>query len=396
MKKYKISNYIITIIFIGLLISVMIITVIKPKKVYSYYENRGMTPIPEFSKETLIDGTYFNDMESYLIDHCAFRESMVKLDIWLDLKLKRPMINDVVIQDDILLQWNNFENVNKAEIDKQAEFMADNLLKINNTINSYGGYFCYAAVPCQYAYFESEYPSYLNSREEYTKESLSSLRNYMNKNNLNFIDMGEVFDKLGNKEDYYSKVDNHYTLYGAYETYKSIIGKINSDTNFNLEFPDGDNIIFEEEPTYYLGSRLRKIMNLWPGEERLVKAKFKKDIPFTRMDNSVTTEATMYPEGPNEYNHVLYSYYMGGDIPETFINTKREDLPSVLIYGDSFTNAVECLMYYSFDEMRSVDLRYYNEMSLEEYINLYKPDVVICIRDYEALLSSDGNGKFFK
>ena len=374
----------------------MIITIIKPKKIYSYYENRSMASLPQFTSKTLTDGSYFNDMESYLIDHCAFRESMVKLDIWLDLKLKRPMINDVVIEDDILLQWNNFEKVDRQEIERQAALMSYNLSELNNIIKDYGGYFCYVAVPCQYAYFEDEYPFYLNSRKEYTDASLTSLKHYMNKNKVNFIDMGEVFDKLGHQENYYSKVDNHYTLYGAYETYKSITEKINADTNLNLEFPVGDDITFEENPVYYLGSRLRKIMNLWPGNEALVKANFKKDIPFTRTDNSVTSEASVYPQGFNEYNHVLYSYYMGGDIPETLIDTKREDLPSVLIYGDSFTNAVECLMYYSFDEMRSIDLRYYNEMSLEEYIKLYKPDVVVCIRDYEALLSTDGNGDFFK
>ena len=83
---------------------------------------------------------------------------------------------------------------------------------------------------------------------------------------------------------------------------------------------------------------------------------------------------------------------MGGDIPETVIETNRPELPSILIYGDSFTNAVEALAYYSFDEMRSVDLRYYDQMSISQYIQEYKPDIVVCIRDYESLLAVDGNG----
>ena len=84
---------------------------------------------------------------------------------------------------------------------------------------------------------------------------------------------------------------------------------------------------------------------------------------------------------------------MGGDIANTVIDTGREELPSVLVYGDSFTNAVECIMYWSFDEMHSLDLRYYSgELSFKEYIETYQPDYVVCIRDYEAVLAANGNG----
>lgn len=396
MKKQKISSYIITALFVGLLVFIMIITVITPKKTESYYENRALSEFPEFSKQSFIDGKYSDEVESFLIDHCAFRETMEKLDIWFDIILKRPMINDVVIKNDMLLSWNMPELVNKNEIETKAKTMADNLLKLNNIVENYGGYFCYTLVPCQYIMFQDEYPFYLNNRKKYTDASMSAFTKYMKENNLEFIDMGKTFKKLDNRDFYYSKTDNHYTIYGAYETYRNIIEKINSDTDLNLEFPKkDDDIVFQEVPSYYLGSRARQLMNLKKGNDKLFRANFKKDIPFTRTDNSITSESTVYPQGPNEYNHVLYSYYMGGDIGETVIDTNREDLPSVLIYGDSFTNPLECLMYYSFNEMRSVDLRHYNEMSLEEYIKIYKPDVVICIRDYESLISLTGNGDFF-
>ena len=93
---------------------------------------------------------------------------------------------------------------------------------------------------------------------------------------------------------------------------------------------------------------------------------------------------------------VLYSLYMGGDVGETVIETGRPDLPSILIYGDSFPNPVECLAYYSFDEMRSIDLRHYKDMTLADYIQAYQPDIVVGIRDYEALLSTDFNGSPFQ
>ena len=80
---------------------------------------------------------------------------------------------------------------------------------------------------------------------------------------------------------------------------------------------------------------------------------------------------------------------MGGDIANTFIDTHREELPTVLVYGDSFTNAFESIVWYSFDKMYSIDLRHYTEMTIDQFIDEYRPDIVICIKDYTAVLSGE-------
>lgn len=49
----------------------------------------------------------------------------------------------------------------------------------------------------------------------------------------------------------------------------------------------------------------------------------------------------------------------------TTIDTGRRELPSILIYGDSFTNAVESIAWYSFDRMESADFRYYKDKTLD-------------------------------
>ena len=121
-------------------------------------------------------------------------------------------------------------------------------------------------------------------------------------------------------------------------------------------------------------------------------AAFREDIPFTRLDNWQEVASAVYALPATEDEALTYGLYMGGDIAETCIRTDRSSLPTALIFGDSFTNAVESLAYYSFDEMRSVDLRHYKTQSISDYIAAYQPDVVICIRDYEALLSRSDNG----
>lgn len=83
---------------------------------------------------------------------------------------------------------------------------------------------------------------------------------------------------------------------------------------------------------------------------------------------------------------------MCGDAAETVIKTNRPELKKVLIVGDSFTNAMETILYLSFDEMRSLDYRYYTEKTLTEYIAEYQPDIVLIARDTSVCLGTDGNG----
>ena len=89
---------------------------------------------------------------------------------------------------------------------------------------------------------------------------------------------------------------------------------------------------------------------------------------------------------------VTYSVYMGGDIGESVITTNRPKLPNILIYGDSFTNPLEALLWTQANELRSIDFRYYTQSTLKDYITEHKPDIVICVRDETAFLSEAGNG----
>ena len=92
---------------------------------------------------------------------------------------------------------------------------------------------------------------------------------------------------------------------------------------------------------------------------------------------------------------MTYNLYMGGDHGETIIRTDRPELPSALVFGDSFTNALETVLYASFNETRSLDLRHYTERSLREYIEDYRPDVVICVRNNTFFYVNDGNTRMW-
>lgn len=369
------------------------VTLTKPKETYSYFENRSLHQKPVLTWNTFLDGQYFQSLESYFADHAALRTSLLKVETLADIHLvKRPVVNDVVVTEEVLLPKLSYSFFDEASVSREVVDFTKRLEKFDASVEAYGGTFYYVGVPCQYAYYEDQYPWYLENRAAYTETVMTAFRQEMDQRNLNFIDMGRVMKDLGRPKYFGSLVDNHYGLKGAFATYEEIVTRTNQETPYDLELLTDEAVDLLALPNEYIGSRERKLLNQLQFEEPLQVASFKEPIEFTRMDNGVEKQASMYQMPHSDFEPVLYGLYMGGDIAETVIQTQRPDLPSVLIYGDSFTNAVEVFAYYSFDEMRSIDLRHYKAMALEDYIEVYKPDIVLCIRDYEAIILKEGNG----
>ena len=394
----KIADFAFLLLFSAFLAAALLVTALKPKDTYNYYENRTLAVCPPLSREGLSGGAYFDQMEDYLVDHAAGRETLVraktKADIFL---LRRPVVNDVVVTDTALLAFKAYADVDADAVARKAERVADDLARLRDEVESYGGHFYYIAVPCQYASLEDLYPSYLYNKSAYTAVELPAFCAALAARNIELIDMGEEFDRLGGRAQFSSTVDNHYSLYGAYETWRALCGRVREVQGVDLPCPaldDGVTLRALQNP--YLGAYARKLLGLWDSGEPLYAAEFAEPVTFTREDNGVSVPATVYQMPASDTSDVLYSLYMGGDIAETVIRTGRPELPTALIFGDSFTNAFESLAYYSFDEMRSLDKRHYTDMSVADYVARYQPDIVVCLRDYESLLFESGNGVLFE
>lgn len=394
----KKSSIFCTASFLAFIALTAVVTTVRPKETYSYYENRSLPAFPQYTAESVNNGSYFSAVEDYCIDHAAGRNTILKLKTVLDKDiLKRPVVNDIVVTDHVLLEAHDYEYISEEKIHESAEWYARQLGELADLIESYGGYYCYVGIPCQTDYYADAYPEYLENFATRTAVTIDAFSSYAKEYGVNYLDMSRIADEIGNPEWFSSTTDNHYSLMGAYLTYTTIIDKINADTGSSLTYPleEKGEIQFRKLENRYIGSRERKLFGLSDIRDSLYTASFAEDIPFTRTDLGNPSPSVVYALPNDTATSVFYTLYMGGDCPETVIDTNRPDLPDILIYGDSFTNAVECLAYYSFDTMRAVDLRHYKEMTLAEYIALYQPDIVIGIRDYENFITPYFNGDVF-
>lgn len=362
------------------------------KETTAYYENRTLAERPALTLSSLWDGSFGIAFESWYSDHIPGRTALLKADtrVQMDI-LDRPVVNDVVMEaGDVLVPFQEYAEQTDAEYAEAAVPIADGFGKLNAHIEANGGVFRYVGFLEQRFYFADRYPDYLDSHETESAAADAIFAQALVDRGVSFLDMGAVYEAQGNPAEYYSTVDHHYNYYGAYAAYRAILDDLNA-AGFDLPVLTEADIDFVELPNPYIGTRNRKLYNLWPNDEKAVIGVQREPVTFTRTDNGQPSSRALFVYPQEAYMPTTYSLYMGGDFAETVLETNRPELPDALIFGDSFTNALETLLYASFDETHILDLRHYTEKSLKDYISEYRPDIVLCIQNDTFYYTATGN-----
>ena len=253
-------------------------------------------------------------------------------------------------------------------------------LSILRAADEAGAQLLYTLVPEQRTVFAEYYPDWMDNPGQQTKRSRQALFAALERAEIPALDLTPVFAQQSDLLSCYSRVDHHYTLKGAYVTYQSVCEA------FGIR---ASGISIAETQSDLLGTYNRKLYDLSPVREamQVVQTPFPE---YERLDNGAASDTPLIRIRGSGQS--LYGDYMGGDIAETIVRTNRPALPRILIVGDSFTNALELLAVFDFDEMRSLDYRHFDGPVLSDYIRAYRPDYVLILRDDVSCLGSDGNG----
>lgn len=358
----------------------------------AYYENRNLAAFPALTWESLWDGSFGADVETWYSDHAPGRTTLLKADTKVQMDvLKRPNVNGVVVNGDgVLLPFCDYP-AGPVEFGYSAEIMSARFGNLSRHVAEQGGRFLFVGIPEQSVYFSDRYPAELYDRKMEMKDGDDTFFRYLKEQGVPYLDLRETLDGMGKPEELYSRVDHHYTFYGAWVVYHAVMDRLNAD-GWQLPVLSEDDVEFRELPNPYIGSRSRKLYQLWKGGEKAVIGVQKDPVPYTREDNGSPSDKPLYITYENPEQPTTYNLYMGGDFGETVLKTDRPELPKALIFGDSFTNAMEPLLYTAFDETHILDLRHYQEKSLAEYVTDYQPDVVLCVLNDTFFYTPTGNG----
>ena len=349
---------------------------------WSVEENRALASPPQITLSSVWDGTLAQDFERFYKDHIASRRALLKLDTWVQMKLlRRPAVHDVVLGDTVLLPAPGFSaKQSEQELAAQAASIVQGLQRVQAAADSVGAQLLYVLVPEQRSVFASYYPAWMENPAVQTAQNRKAILSALDSAEIQSLDLLPVFSDVSDLLSAYSRVDHHYTLKGAYRTYQSVC------QTFGLTASD---LTISDASSELLGTYNRKFYDLSPVREAMQV--LENAFPaYERLDNGAPSSTPLI--APQTGSYGLYTDYMGGDIAETIVRTNRSELPKILIVGDSFTNALEPLAVFDFDEMRSLDYRHFDGPSLSEYIRDYRPDYVLILRDDVSCLTASGNG----
>lgn len=337
----------------GLLLSLSILNIASPKKVFSNKENRYLQEFPKLSKKTIISGEFSKEFETYTTDQFISRDNWISLKTIGDLAMlkkdntrvyfgKDHYLFDVDKRLDEEQFQKNIKNINK---------FLENLYEYNKDINISS-----LLVPTKSVVLKDKLPLYAPTVDE---ENIIDRLNSLLKDNMNIIDLKESLS--GKKDEYiYYKTDHHWTSMGAFYAYQHYMRQ-NGDSPLELE-----DFIIVKVSDDFLGTSYRKA-NLYLGKaDEIHIYKPKREIDYKITVNNAVKEDSLYDES-FLIKTDKYSYFFGGDKALIEIETSIKNDKNILIIKDSFANSFIPFLTNHYENISVIDSRYYNT-SITDYI----------------------------
>jgi hypothetical protein len=271
-----------------------------------------------------------------------------------------PSLFNETTQDFIDERIENYEDLIQAHPDKNFYLYYHEILE-NSKYHPLNPYFSEADKNQSFEYFENSLPD------------------------------GLVLEKfmLNGMEDhlkYYYRTDHHWNIYGvlrAYEDMYHMLANNYPDMSPILEIED----IVEFPEIEFLGSLSRETLFPIDGDEFWVEV---VDFPAFEIIKSgqKLSEHPRWAYFEDSYSTIPYTNHFNefyGKVTDlieyTFTNGSDRNL---LIIGSSFRNALDPLLGSHYHKTYCIDLRYYTEFSLSEFLEEHSVDDILILGDDEV------------
>lgn len=380
MKRSNLENKIFIIILV-LFSSVVMFKLIKNSNEYNIVDNRLSYRFMRPSIDTILSGEYQESVEDAAADQMPkynyFKLAYVKLSNYINIQttylFKLNKLNRYIKLGTINL-YKDYLLYNKTPQEELEESAQDDILFINN-IEKYTN----ANI---YLYFIET-----DSNYDFTNNSKTDITNYLNnhlkieKSNIDTFNI-TTFD---NYKKYFYRTDHHWNYRGANQGYIEIANLIGLNNILKQE----DKICFDEAESD--GSKSKTIGSINMFQDRMCKYVY--DFPefeiYTSGEKIANYGST--DEELKESSKISYGDMYGWDEPEIiFINKESQNNKKLLIYSNSFSNAINELLASHYQETYVIDGRYYRNKTMIEYINENNIDDVLILAN-NILFTDDKN-----
>ncbi len=366
----KVKDVIVTLVFVVILASLLLLNFIVKDKDISTSERRSLQKFPNISLDNILNGNFSDKFENYAMDQMPFRDSirsiktLVKLDI-----LRQKDNNGLFILDNVI--YKSIYPLNEKSVQNVAS-------KINNIYDKYlteNDNVYYMIVP------DKNY--YLDEKSNYLKIDYNKLEKIMNDNVNSNIKYISVLDELENIDSYYN-TDTHWRQDKIVST--GTFEKITTAMNIN-----------DRIKTPFIPKTYDNFYGAYYGQ---LGKNVAPDI-VTYLTNDVIDSATTYNYEKDKEAEVYdilqadssmdkYDLFLSGATPIIEIrNEMAENDKQLVIFRDSFGSSLAPLFTEAYSKIILVDTRYISTDLIEKYIEFDKNQDILF--EYSTLIINESS-----
>ena len=294
--------------------------------------------------------------------------------------LRKEQINGTVVLNNGYLSYKFGHKDVAGKAAKVAE--------LRDYLESKGIRFFYEALPYKNSPYDNEVPFGLY---DYGNENQMNMTTELSNRGVEIFDLTPLMHEYTGDDWYsaYFKTDHHWKPETAFWAYTQTAQYLHDKYGYELDerSMNADNYDKDVYEKWFLGSQGKKTGRYVAGVDdiSIIYPKWDTHMSVTIPTQGIVREGT-YKEAvfdercleKDYYNISTYTAYLGNmlDLCQQR-NKSAVNHAKVLVIKDSFAIAMTPYLSFMFDEVDVIDLRYYKEGTLKEYIDETSSDVVI-------------------
>ena len=382
MKKNKnLLRYMPTFAFCVIIFVIPILYFAIKDSDFSTLEKRKLSQFPKPTVETVFNGKFGKDFETYLNDQMPLRTFFVGTNAYYDQISGRNGMNGIYNAKDNYLMVTPVED--NPTLENNIKYIGEFIDGIDTKT-----YIC--VVPTSGYIYDSKLPS---NHYDYNDEKIidKSENSFTNVDNTEFINIIDNFKSLSKSEQLYYKTDHHWTALGAYECYKILGEKMRftptPQDSFEVESYDG-----------FYGTNYSKSA-LWftPGETLEIWDNNNRPEGSIKMyineGGEVTISDKLFFRENLDTNDQYTAYLDGNHAMVTIQNENADSDKKLLILRDSYSHCLAPFLTDNYSEIVLIDVRYYlnpvshivREQGIDEILILYSLDSIVNSTDIAGI-----------
>ena len=343
-----------------LLLLLSIVSLFWPTRRFSASERRNLAQRPKLSYEGIVDGTFSNEVESYLADQYPAR------DIWVYLNSLQNRILGIDYQNGIYRGKDGYliQSFEKSEIDKEdkkKQEILNSFLERNSQLQSY-----VMLVPTASWILKDLLPSGAPQGDEKSwYESWLSTSNIADLSNVTVVDCADALDKSAKTNQIYYRTDHHWTTYGASVAFGELAKQM--DLPYQADEFEAHTVHTQFQGTmmsssgFYSGTKDSIDLYLPKKEENILVTNKEAQTSAT----TIYSEEGLLGDDP-------YEVFLGGNYGLLNIRTGSQSGRKLLLLKDSYANAMLGFLTPYFSQIDIVDPRYYSsDLDMQIAVNQY-------------------------